>query len=187
MLDMWTDVFASSGKRTTGTREQTFAIVGPEWHGTLPAGVTEIRAPTAAGWLIVRTQINGKVDAPAVHNFQDGITAVPLSSYGKPYVPPKGTVDSRLDMSAPVDQVARMDPETYFKIFTETTKKNPRTPTTIWCRMRRIGMEPGREFDFAGAPLEARPRSKPRRRRPRSASTRRLPAAAATSTAGRCP
>ena len=39
MLDMWTDVFASPGKRTTGTRAQTFAIVGPDWKGKLPDGV----------------------------------------------------------------------------------------------------------------------------------------------------
>src|ERR1700728_1057699 len=31
MLDMWTDVFASPGKRTSGTGPQTYAITGPGW------------------------------------------------------------------------------------------------------------------------------------------------------------
>ena len=51
MLDWWTDVFASPGKRTTGTAMQRFAIVGPRRHGTLPAGDAEIfgRRPLADG------------------------------------------------------------------------------------------------------------------------------------------
>ena len=36
MLDGWTNVFQVPGKRTTGTRAQTYAITGPGWKGTLP-------------------------------------------------------------------------------------------------------------------------------------------------------
>ena len=39
MLDAWTNVFASPGKRTTGTTPGHFAITGPGWKGTLPDGV----------------------------------------------------------------------------------------------------------------------------------------------------
>jgi len=39
MLDGWTDVFEVPGKRTTGTKAQTYAITGPGWKGTLPPGV----------------------------------------------------------------------------------------------------------------------------------------------------
>src|SRR5262249_55672847 len=39
MLDAWTNVFASPGTRTTGSGQGDFAIVGPQWTGTLPAGV----------------------------------------------------------------------------------------------------------------------------------------------------
>ncbi len=156
MLDMWTDVFASPGKRTTGTRAQTFAIVGPDWKGDLPDGVREIRAPTAQGWLIGRTQFNGKLDYPAVHNFQDGITAVPLGAYGKAYTPPEGKVDASLEMNSPAEQVAKMDPQRFFAIFTEATKKNPphANDYPVLARMQRIGIEPGKAFDFDGAPPE---------------------------------
>jgi len=54
MLDLWTDVFASPGKRTSGTRPQTYAITGPAWKGVLPAGVAELRSPGAdkeSNWL----------------------------------------------------------------------------------------------------------------------------------------
>ncbi len=38
MLSGWTDVFQVPGKRTTGTKAQTYAITGPGWTGTLPRG-----------------------------------------------------------------------------------------------------------------------------------------------------
>ena len=40
MLDGWTNVFQVPGKRTTGTKAQTYTITGPGWTGELPAGVT---------------------------------------------------------------------------------------------------------------------------------------------------
>src|SRR5262245_34693462 len=36
VLDGWTNVFASPGKRTTGTKAGDFLIVGPNWNGTAP-------------------------------------------------------------------------------------------------------------------------------------------------------
>src|SRR5271170_7922359 len=38
MLDMWSDVFASPGWRTTGTEAANFLITGPGWSGTVPDG-----------------------------------------------------------------------------------------------------------------------------------------------------
>ncbi len=67
MLDMWTDVIASPGNRTTGTKEANYAIVGPNWQGTLPDGVEPIRATTNMGWVIGRTQSDGKDDYENVH------------------------------------------------------------------------------------------------------------------------
>ena len=48
MLDMWTNVFASPGWRTTGTQAGNFAIIPPGWHlgqSKLPEGVQAIYAP----------------------------------------------------------------------------------------------------------------------------------------------
>jgi hypothetical protein len=153
MLDLWTDVFASPGKRTTGTAEQTFAIVGPGWEGKLPKGVRMVRSPTGVGWMVGRTQTNGKADFANVHKFQAGLEAVPLSAWGKKYTPPRGKVDPKISSESPTEQVAKMDATTFFARFTELTKDNPPHPNDypVLARMKRIGLEPGKPFDLAKA------------------------------------
>jgi len=38
MLDMWTDVFAAPGWRTTGTQATNYLVTPPGWVGTVPPG-----------------------------------------------------------------------------------------------------------------------------------------------------
>ncbi|CAH1692725.1 conserved exported hypothetical protein [Hyphomicrobiales bacterium] len=155
-LDMWSDIFTVPGTRTSGNGAQTFAIVGPNWQGQLPAGITEYRSPTGRGLLIGRTQTNGKADYEAVREFQNGMKAVPLSAYGKPYTPPKGTVNPNQDMSAPADQIDKMSATTFFGFFAEAMKANPphANDYPIVDQMKRIGIEPGKSFTLASAPKE---------------------------------
>ena len=47
MLDLWTDVFANPGKRTTGTGPLDIVVTGPGHSGALPDGVTVVSAPTS--------------------------------------------------------------------------------------------------------------------------------------------
>ncbi|WP_332682175.1 DUF1254 domain-containing protein [Bosea sp. (in: a-proteobacteria)] len=155
-LDMSSDIFTVPGTRTRGNGAQTFAIVGPNWQGRLPTGVKEYRSPTGLGLLIGRTQTNGKADYEAVRAFQDGMAAVPLSAYGKSYTPPKGTVNPKQDMSAPPDQIDKMDAAIFFAKFAELMKANPphANDHPILDRMRRIGIEPGKSFALASAPKD---------------------------------
>src|SRR5499427_901854 len=115
MLDGWTDVFEVPGKRTTGTDAQTYAITGPGWTGTLPAGVKEYKSPTSIVWLLGRIYCTGTPeDYAAVHALQDQVKLVPLSAYGQSYTPPPGKVDPSIDMKAAVrDQVNRLDTTAY--------------------------------------------------------------------------
>jgi hypothetical protein len=151
MLDGWTTVFEDPGKRTTGTGAQKFAITGPGWTGTLPAGVKEYRSATGTVWLLGRIYCTGTPeDYKAVHALQDKMTAVPLSAYGKPYTPAPGTVDPRIDMKTAIrDQVNAMDAASYFKLFAELLKTNPPTAedAPMVARLAKIGIVPGQDFD----------------------------------------
>src|SRR5580692_7989057 len=84
MLDMWTDVFSSPGWRTTGTQAGNFLVTPRGWSGTVPAGFTQIEAPTPYVWIIGRTKTDGPADYDAVHKIQAGYKITPLSEWGKP-------------------------------------------------------------------------------------------------------
>ncbi|WP_317922361.1 MULTISPECIES: DUF1254 domain-containing protein [unclassified Cupriavidus] len=151
LMDAWTNVFASPGKRTTGTRRGIFAITGPDWRGTLPKGVQEIRSPTSMVWLIGRTQANGKQDYPAVHRLQDQYRLTPLSAWGggrrvpeRP-APRAAAVDTQ---SSPVEQVAAMDAQAFFTRFAALLPANPPAPgdSAMVEKLRRMGIHPGVPF-----------------------------------------
>jgi hypothetical protein len=151
MLDGWTTVFADPGKRTTGTGAQTFAITGPGWTGTLPPGVKEYKSATGIVWLLGRIYCTGTPeDYAAVHALQDKMTAVPLSSFGKSYVPSTGVVDPNVDMKTAIrEQVNAMDAASYFKLFAQLLKTNPPTAgdAPMVVKLAKIGIVPGQDFD----------------------------------------
>ena len=151
MLDGWTTVFASPGKRTTGGKAQTFAITGPGWKGTLPEGVTEYKSATGIVWLLGRIYCTGTPeDYAAVHKLQDQITAVPLSSYDKPYTSAPGAVDPSVDKKTAVrEQVNALDGQAYFKLFADLLKTNPpvAADAPMVEKLAKIGVVPGQDFD----------------------------------------
>ncbi|HQR45522.1 MAG TPA: DUF1254 domain-containing protein [Thermoanaerobaculia bacterium] len=153
MLDGWTDVFQVPGKRTTGTAAQKYAITGPGWSGTLPAGVTEYKSPTGIVWILGRIYCIGTPDDyKAVHALQDQVSVVPLSSYGKPWTPAPGPVDPAVDMKTAVrEQVDALDGAAYFKLLATLLKTNPPAAedAPMVGKLAKIGIVPGQDFDAA--------------------------------------
>jgi hypothetical protein len=150
MLDAWSNVFASPGKRTTGTKAGNFAIAGPGWKGELPKGVKEIKAPTNTVWITGRTQTNGPEDYAAVNELQKQYKLTPLSSFGRPYTPPPGNVNPAIDSkTAPVDQLTKMDGPTFFKMLTRLMAANPPSAADApaLAMLAKIDVFPGHEFD----------------------------------------
>ena len=151
MIDMWTDVFAVVGSRTTGTAAGNYLIVGPQWHGDTPKGMTKIVAPTPIVWIIGRTQTNGPSDYARVHEIQDGYHLTPLSRWGVSDTQAKAyKVDPAIDdVTPPFTQVNRLDGVQMLSRLAELLTKHPphANDYPILFRLRRLGIEPGKPFD----------------------------------------
>ena len=160
MLDMWSDVFASPGWRTTGTQAANFLIAPPGWRPDLrerfidefklPKGTQRIDAPTPFVWIIGRTKTDGPSDYDAVHKIQAGYKVTLLSEWGKPPKPPEVKVDPGVDMKTPPKvQVDTMPGAKYFAYAAELLKVNAPhvTDQPIIAQLRRLGFEPGNSFD----------------------------------------
>ena len=151
MLDMWTDVFASPGWRTTGTQAGQFLVTPPDWTGTVPAGLNHLPAPTPFVWVIGRTKTDGAADYAAVHKIQAGYTVTPLSRLGKSPEPVSVSIDPAVDMKTPPKiQVDSLSAADYFAYATELLKVHPAhiTDQPILAQMKRIGIEPGKSFNI---------------------------------------
>src|SRR6202030_243177 len=161
MLDMWSDVFASPGWRTTGTQAGNFIVVPQGWRPDLrdrlieefklPKETQRIDAPTPYVWIIGRTKTDGPPDYESVHQIQAGLKITPLSEWGKSPKPVEVKIDPSVDTKTPPKiQVDMMPAGKYFAYAAELLKLQPPhlTDEPIIAQMKRIGIEPGKSFDI---------------------------------------
>jgi len=156
MLDMWTDVFASPGSRTTGTGAGNFLLTASGWRAAsgskLPKDFKRIESPTRYVWIIGRTKADGPQDYEAVHKIQAGLKITPLSRWGKPPNAVAVKIDPAVDMKTPPKiQIDTMPADKYFAYAAEILKVQPPhiTDEPILARMKRIGIEAGESFDIS--------------------------------------
>lgn len=168
--DAWLNNFKVVGSRSTGQKAQAYAITGPNWKGTLPPEVARIEAPTGLVWILGRIYSSGTAeDYDRVHALQDQVSVVPLSSYGKPYTPTAGPVETAFDMvTPPRDLIVAMSVNEFFTYFATLMKTNPPLlpqDAAILARIAPIGLFPGQDFDaswlaaFDRSAIEAVPKA----------------------------
>ena len=161
ILDMWTDVFASPGWRTTGTQAQTLVVAPLGWRPEmgdrlieefkLPKNTQRIDAPTPYAWIIGRIKTDGPSDYDAVHKLQAALKITPLSQWGKTPEPLIFKPDPTVDMETPPKvQVDRMAAGDFFAYAAELLKLHPPhlTDPPIIAQMQKIGVEAGKSFDI---------------------------------------
>jgi hypothetical protein len=156
MLDAYTNVIEVPGKRTTGGRAATYLLTGPDWHGAVPPGASQVKSPTNMVWLLGRTYCTGTPeDYQAVHALQDQFRLFPLSALGKLYAPPAGQVNPRINTRAAVrDQVDAMSGGQFFLLLSTLMRQNPPTKAdgAMVARMARLGLLVGEPFDASRQP-----------------------------------
>jgi hypothetical protein len=147
-MDMWTETFTVPGKRTTGTGEGWFALVGPGWKGTLPARAKRIDSPANTVWLIGRVQTNNPADYANVHAIQRGFQIMPLSLY------PDGPLAAAVrpggfgGRGMPPEQVAKLSAADFFTTFASLLEQNPAHAEdgAMMAQLAKIGIERGKPF-----------------------------------------
>ena len=131
IIDGWNNVPHAPGSRTVGGKGGNFAIVGPGWQGTLPAGChraarcrrasrSSADAPTPAA----------RTTTPPCTRSRTSIKLVPLSAWGTDYTPPDEVpLKPGVDRTTPVPaQVLAMSPETFFNRLNALLVNNPPEP-----------------------------------------------------------
>lgn len=138
------DNFAYVGKRTTGGKAGSFALVGPGWKGTLPDGVKLLPASRTSSILILgRTLVSGKADVPAVNALQDQYALTPLSLWGKK----DATLPGSRDVWAPFNPAS--DPLAEWKTMNRAMTEDPpeQRLSALTTFFRSIGVGPGQDVD----------------------------------------
>ncbi|MCV3244081.1 DUF1254 domain-containing protein [Mesorhizobium sp. ZC-5] len=138
------DNFAYVGKRTTGGKAGSFAIVGPGWKGDLPAGVKPLPASLTPSVLIfARTLIDGPADAKTVNALQDQYTLIPLSLWGNKDAP----LPASRDVWQPFDP--KTDPLAEWRTMNRAMTENP--PEERLAKLvglfAKVGVGPGQDLD----------------------------------------
>ena len=138
------DNFAYVGKRTTGSKAGSFAIVGPGWKGQLPAGVKPLPPSiTPSVLLFARTLIDGPADAKTVNALQDQYTLIPLSLWGKK----DAVLPASRDVWKPFDR--KTDPLAEWRTMNRAMSENPPEPrlAKLVELFGKIGVGPGQDVD----------------------------------------
>jgi DNA sulfur modification protein DndE len=163
MLDAYTNVFSSPGKRTTGTQAGNFLITGPGYKGVIPQGMTQIMAPTNMVWILGRTQTNSKEDgATIVKDIQDGYRLTPLSKWGTAYKPDRQPVDNTIPkVPAPV-LIEKMDIEKFINKLNALMIDNPPAAqdAPLLTKLNLVDVGAGRSFSLANYDAETQTKLK---------------------------
>ena len=133
------------GQRATGSKAGSFAIVGPDWEGELPADVDQSLEHSHTPWILIlgRTLVDGDDDAANVHELQDEYELTPLSRWGK-----KGANgQARRDVLEPIEP--EQDPLGPFKTLNAMLEENPPPADhdLVLRQFARIGIGPGLDLD----------------------------------------
>lgn len=82
-----------------GPQPGLYMITGPDYHGRIPQGMTEIRVRSRFAAIGLRVLVHGEADLPGARAVQRGVRVMPLSAfeqYGLSYVDPGGSQEGTI-------------------------------------------------------------------------------------------
>jgi hypothetical protein len=150
LIDMYSDVFAYVGRRATGTKAGAYAIVGPSWEGSLPKGVTAIKAPTDDVMAFTRTYVADAHDLPAVKTLQNQFAFGDLADYPNATRPPVAMAEVPLP---PILDLSGAGVGFFDELCARLVADPPRLDDSeVLNRFAHIGIGPGRKPSAEAGP-----------------------------------
>ncbi|MFK4488266.1 DUF1254 domain-containing protein [Bradyrhizobium sp. USDA 336] len=138
------------GSRATGSDAGDYMVAGPDWQGATPAGIKKVfRSTTQFSIAGYRTQLFNPADMPNVEKIQAGFKVQPLSAYLKQPV----TVGTAAVDFPKIDK--ELVKKNFFEYLDFSLQFAPAGPEEkeIRARLARIGVGPGKTFDFKELPI----------------------------------
>ena len=151
LIDGNTYNYGYIGSRATGSGPGNYLIAGPDWKGATPPGIQKVfTATTPFGLSLVRTQLFNPADMPNVEKVQSGYKFQPLSAFLRQPAPP---VAPKIDFVPATTAGIKAN---FFEYLSAALQYVPPSAddNEIRARLARIGVGPGRTFEFKDLSLE---------------------------------
>jgi hypothetical protein len=151
LCDLNTYNFGYVGSRATGSDPGSYLVAGPDWEGPTPPGIKQVfRSGSDFATGLFRTQLFSPDDIGNVQKVQAGYRAQALSAFLNQPPPPGAPA-----LSFPKFEKDLVRTE-FFEYLDFVLSFVPARPEERWIReqLARIGVGPGKTFDFKDLPLE---------------------------------
>lgn len=142
------------GSRATGSGGGDYMVVGPDWKGTMPAGIKDVfRSSTQMSLVIFRTQLFNPGDIGNVRKVQAGYHVQPLSAYTKQPMLASAAPASAIEFPKIDKEMAKTNFFEYldFALQFAPAQENEKE---IRAQLARIGVGAGKTFNFKDLSLE---------------------------------
>lgn len=151
LMDAWTNVFATIGKRSRGTGEGRYLLTGPGWEGAVPAGLVPVTAPTNMVWIIGRIQTNGRDDVAAVAELQQGFRLTGLDgseAHSAAVTEANQLVQSKVDTD-PYARIVQMSASEFLQLLAQLMVDQPPAAedANYLAQLTGIGLLAGQRFE----------------------------------------
>jgi hypothetical protein len=139
------------GSRATGSEAGDYMVFGPNWQGATPPGIKKVfQSTTLFSAAAYRTQLFNAADMPNVEKVQAGYKVQALSAYLKQ---PATTAATAIDFPKIDKELVKKNFFEYLDFALQFAPPGPEE-RVIREKLARIGVGPGKTFDFKDLPLE---------------------------------
>jgi hypothetical protein len=148
LIDLYTHNYAYVGTLTTGNGQGAFLLVGSNWSGEKPEGVTDmIRSETDLVFAVVRTQLLSPEDLPRVAEIQGGYELAPLSTFSGTQAAPTEPLPEFPEWV----EGSQFDERFfgYLDLMMSLLGEPGAGEEQLWERLAQLGLGPGGTFDLA--------------------------------------